>query len=403
MRGKDLYEKITDIDDCIISDTGNAGKSRKPIYIKWIAAAACFAITISIVTFFSRNKVTTDPYLPTLTLDSEFSDGMGYEGYMAYDITDLINENPWNEDTKLTHLPVIKNKLTYNEMQNTESPDYKLMEKLLKETARSLGMDTEGIPVTNDVPNEKTQKIISEKFAIGGDVVPEGYFDNGRLLIEDENYKVEVDTNYTVKVDFKTPVKLPGEYNFSHHATYEETYNVAEYLKKEYAEFIGMTNPVINISGGDFNIYAEQSYSISFYEESSDNVQNILNYHFNTVNFYCDDDGALFLARKYYTDLSEVVGEYPIIDTKKALALLENGNYITTVPEEFKGAEYVKKVELIYRTSKTQKLFIPYYRFYVELPDMKQDSMLNTYGAYYVPAVESKYIENMPLWDGSFN
>lgn len=45
---------------------------------------------------------------------------------------------------------------------------------------------------------------------------------------------------------------------------------------------------------------------------------------------------------------------------------------------------------------------MPYYRFYVELPEEESDGM-KTYGAYYVPAVEEKYISNMPLWDGSFN
>ncbi len=400
MRGEDLYEKLTGIDDDIISDTVNAGKSRKPTYLKWVAAAACFVIIISVVSFLNRNKVITDPNLPMISIDTGFSEGMGYEGYMAYDITDLINANPWNEDMKLTHLPVIKNKLTFKEMQKAENPDYGLMERLLKETAQSLGMDTANIPITNDVPDEETKKVIIAKF--GGEV-PEGYFDIGRLFIEDENYKIEVDTSYTVKVDFKLPIKLPSTYNFTYYATYGETYKVAEYLKEEYAEFIGMKNPVINISGGDFNIYAEQSYGISFYEEGSDNIRSILNYHFNTVDFYCNDDGALFLARKYYTDLSDVVGEYPIIDTKEALTLLENGNYITTVPQEFEGAEHVKKVELVYRTNTTEKLFMPYYRFYVELPDMKHENGLNDYGAYYVPAVEGRYIENMPVWNGSFN
>ena len=28
---------------------------------------------------------------------------------------------------------------------------------------------------------------------------------------------------------------------------------------------------------------------------------------------------------------------------------------------------------------------------------------MKTYGAYYVPAVEQRYISNMPSWDGSFN
>ena len=62
MRGKDLYEKITGIDDDIISDTVNAGKSRKPIYLRWVAAAACFAIIISVVSFLTETKVITAPF-----------------------------------------------------------------------------------------------------------------------------------------------------------------------------------------------------------------------------------------------------------------------------------------------------------------------------------------------------
>ena len=52
---------------------------------------------------------------------------------------------------------------------------------------------------------------------------------------------------------------------------------------------------------------------------------------------------------------------------------------------------------------------MPYYKFYVELPeekevtDSKGDIEMKTYGAYYVPAVESRYISNMPVYDGTFN
>jgi hypothetical protein len=65
--------------------------------------------------------------------------------------------------------------------------------------------------------------------------------------------------------------------------------------------------------------------------------------------------------------------------------------------------EYVAKVELVYRTGGTEQYFMPYYRFYVELPDMERENGLKTYGAYYVPAVEGEYISNMPVWDGRFN
>lgn len=403
MRGKDLYEKLTEIDDDIILSAGNISKSNKPFYFKLFSAVACLAIILSVVSFWNGNKVTTDPNLPMLTLNTEFSSNMGYEGYMAYDISDLTNANPWNENVKLTHLPVIRNKLVFNALQKAENPDYALMEELLKETAQSLGMKIEDIPITNDVPDEETQKEIIDKLTQADAEVPEGYFDISMLFMEDETYQIEVDTSYTVTVNFKTPVTLPSDYNFTHYATKEDTYKVAEYLKKEYANLIGLKKPMINISGGDYNIYGDQSFSIAFFEKSSNPVQSILNYHFNTIAFYCDDEGALFLARKYYTDLSEVIGNYPIIDAEKALTLLKNGNYITTVPQGFERAEFVKKVELVYRTDATEKLFLPYYKFYVELPDMKLENGLNDYGTYYVPAVDEQYLENMPVWNGSFN
>ena len=81
-------------------------------------------------------------------------------------------------------------------------------------------------------------------------------------------------------------------------------------------------------------------------------------------------------------------------------------NYITTVPYEMPGEEYIAKVELVYRVGEYEKYYIPYYRFYVELPDAEYKENNNdtkTYGAYYVPAVEGRYISNMPLWDGHFN
>lgn len=403
MRGKELYEKITDIDNDIISMNCHVSKERKPIYLKFLAVAAGLAVIISAVSFWQGNKVVTNPNLPMLTLDSEFSGGMGFEGYMAWSIADLTNANPWSEDMNLAHLPVIENKLSYNQMQQVESPDFNLMESLLKEAAQSLGMNIEKLSITDDAPDEETKKVITEKLTTGGGDVPEGYFDVSRLFMEDDNYKIEVDTSYTTKVEFKKPVKLPNEYNFAYDASYKETQAVAEYLKEEYTKFIDMDNPIVNISGGDFDIYANQHYYLYFYEHSDDATQNILNYHFNNVTFYGNEDGELWLARKYYTDLSDVIGNYPIISAKDATDLLEKGNYITTVPQEFESVDNIKKVELIYRNSSHEKTFMPYYRFYVELPDMKLENGLNTYGAYYVPAVEGKYIDNMPIWDGQFN
>lgn len=399
MRGKDLFEAITGLDDGLVAGPAEDKPGKKPGRGRWLAAAACFAAVLSAAFFFGRGRPAEGPRLPMLAIEEGDADAMGYEGYLAYDITDLISANPWNENALITHLPVIKNKRTYNGIQRVENPDYPRMERLLKETAESLGMDVENIPLTNDIPDGETQKMIAEKM---GGQVPEGYFDIGRLILEDDRYRVEADTACTVEVNFKTPVRLPEGYRFEHHSGYEDALRAAEYIKKEYAELIGMKDPVTCVAGGDFNIYGEQSYSISFYERGKDLTQDILNYHFDTVCFYPDDDGALFLVRKNGMDLSEVVGEYPVISPKEALALLEGGNYATTVPYPFKSKEHVKKAELVYRVGAWEKLFMPYYRFYVELPDEKLENGLKDYGAYYVPAVEGKYIENMPVWDGGF-
>lgn len=95
------------------------------------------------------------------------------------------------------------------------------------------------------------------------------------------------------------------------------------------------------------------------------------------------------------------MGDYPIIDAAEARELLKQGHFLTTAPADFPGLEYVRRLELIYRHG-WEATLIPYYRFYVELPEMAKGER-KTFGAYYVPAVEGRYIENMPLWDGSFN
>lgn len=411
MRGKELYEKITDIDDDIVLENSAVRKTGKQFYLKTLAAAVCLGIAFFTgylfwgnkegIGPFKGNQTEMNPNLPKISLDTDVSGAMGFEGYIAWDISDLINANPWSEDSKLTYLPVIKNQLVYDKMQQVENADLSHMERLLKETAQNLGMDIDNIAITKDVPDGDTKKGSTEKLTDDEGQVPERFFEENRLFMEDETYKLSVDSSYTIQVEFKTPVRLPDEYNFSYEADYDEIYATAEYLREKYADFIAMENPKISISGGDYNIYAQQSYGISYYNESSDEVQNFLNYHFNKAEFCCNGDGDLFLARKYYTDLSEVEGEYPIIDIQEAQRLLENGNYITTVPEAFTNTEYIKKVELVYRTATRNKLFIPYYKFYVELPREKLENGLNIYGAYYVPAVEGQYITNMPVWDQS--
>lgn len=74
------------------------------------------------------------------------------------------------------------------------------------------------------------------------------------------------------------------------------------------------------------------------------------------------------------------------------------------MPCAFPGQSAIRRVEIVYRSEPVRELFIPYYRFLVELPEdlLTVPEGMKHFGAYYVPAIESAYIENMPQWDGSF-
>ena len=382
MRGNEFLDKMELIDPAYVEAADERPKRKNKQRMAWGALAACLAIMLLAGTgilqgFWMQDGSERDPNLPLLTI-SEESDGMGYEGYFAYDISELVNANPWNEETVIDTLPVFQNPLTYDENDVASGGDENRMRELLLDTAESLGVDAD--------PSE-----------VDGSESPD------RLKLASAGLEIEVDQALEVEVRFRPAVALPENYHFTHYASYEEKAAAAAYLQERYRDFIGFDDPQLNLTIGDYTIYGQQTYDVLLFENGKDAEEQILNYNFDLAAFYCDDNGALFIARKWQADLSKKLGDYPIIRAEEAKELLLNGNYITTVPYEISEPELVKKVELIYRTGRHEACYMPYYRFYVELPQEARENGLKSYGAYYVPAVESAYISNMPLWDGGFN
>lgn len=409
MNEKIFAEAMNMVDDKYYEEAVNyrtkyKNRHKKQVWIKWGAVAACLAVTVYAGAALLPEKAPGNiSELPMLTVSEDTISAMGFEGYMAYDISELAGANPWNNSPEISALPVYRNSLTYNEDHTAPDADFNKMREFLLDIAVRLGLDTEKITVTDDVPDRETQQKIAEKFQSVGEAVPEGYFAPTMLIIEANGIKIEVDGTMTAKISFEPAVSLPAEYNFSHFASYEDTAAAAEYLKTEYKELIAFDAPQTNIYGGDYNIYLQQGYSIEFFDAGGNNTDRIINYNFNRVAFYCNDDDKLFLARVFKPDLSDKVGDYPIITPEKAGELLSDGYYSTSVPYEMPGPDYVKKAELVYLTGKYETYYMPYYRFYVELPESERENGLKTYGAYYVPAVDKKYISNMPIWNGSYN
>ena len=118
-----------------------------------------------------------------------------------------------------------------------------------------------------------------------------------------------------------------------------------------------------------------------------------MNYNFNLIEFDCNPDGELYRIEINRIVLSEKIANYPIVSVKEAKKLLKEGSYFTNVPYEITKMKHVKDVELVYRTGEMEEYFLPYYRFLVELPEDVKG--MKSFGAYYVPAVEQKFIQNV--------
>lgn len=404
MRGNEFLDKMELIDPSYIEGADVMLSKKKSVLIRLGVVAACLAFTVfagAKILSHENNKIINSD-MPMLSV-SEITSTMGYEGYTAYDISELVNANPWNEDFKLSTLPVYQNTFNYDENNFESGVDLDKIRKFILEIANRAGLDENNLTVTYDTPDEEEKQKIIDKFNSAGVTVPKGYFTPTKLIINSQGIEIEADSSMTATVHFEPALTVPSEYNFTHFSSYNDKCDVAEYLKTKYKSLIGIENPQADIFGGYYNIYGQQQYSVGFFEDGQDKTEKIINYNFNRVTFANDDDGKLFIVRICQPDLSVKAGDYPVISSNEARQLLIKGNFITTVPYEFSGEEFVEKTELIYRTDKNEKYFMPYYRFYVELPELKQEDGLKTYGIYYVPAVESEYISDMPVWDGSFN
>ena len=359
-----------------------AEKRKKRNKLLLCAAPAIIAVGIIITVNFSdifspdsaKNEssnssiVSPDTDLPTLEIGAP-DGGYGYDGYFAHDISELVNANPWNENISLAALPVfrVKNDTSENKL-----------EELITATAEKLNLKGFG-SVSND---------------------------GGAVFAASESIKITA-TDTGIFVYFKKAESLPERYNFGYYASYKDMKKSAGYLKNKYSALFKDGKYILNLYGGDYDIYGRQKYHISFYRDSGDTVQKIINYNFCKTYFTPNDNGELELINTDLPDLGNKIGNYPVISPDKAKELLYDGKYVTSAPTAIKKSDKTAQTELVYRFAPWEKYYIPYYRFLVAEESTGNESLekqgFKVYCAYYVPAVKEKYIANMPLWNGAVN
>lgn len=406
MNAKHISDAIELLDNDLI-DEANAlrgGKKKTaPSWGKWLAAAACLALAVCAgagLLYAGQNQPqTATADLPKLPLSVEVTNpgGMGYEGYLAYDVSELSSGTPWRETDEFQTLPVYRNPVEYDGAgAPVSNVGLDAMEARALEVADRLGVKAE---IQDTSPSEEEMAAVREKLG----EIPAGYFAPAEVTARGDGVKITVEANLTAAIFFEPALELPGECNFGYYAPYEDMRAVADYLLGQYRGLLDMDVPQAIVTGGDYNIYGEQMYQVEFFDVAGDQTRRLLDHSFNRANFSCDEEGRLWIIRLCQADLSQKVGDYPVIAAREAEQLLLEGRYITNVPHELPGKEYVKAVELLYLNGRREAYFMPYYRFLVELPQEEMENGLKCYGAYYVPAVAGECLTELPVWDGSFN
>ena len=430
MRNDGLLDKMELVDPAYVEAADAQPKRRKNAWAKWGAVAACLCLVLIGALTLGRRSAPrpSEPVAPDftgpepasipgsggsepasipgsggfepLTLPEPNFEGMGFEGLLYHDISELRNGNPWREDMELTTLPVYRNG-SYDPSGAGVAIGLsgEEMMKRLEHTVSALGLEELSTEVMTD-----GSLIVNAK---------DPFTEPTRIVAKTAG-GVEIEIFADGGIDCWMPdgsVPLPDEYSFTWHDTTDgEAERVLAYLADAYGELLGFAEPKA-VSFGDYDIYGDFDRDYFVYDASGDDVADILNYHFRRVEFVPDQEGgSLWIIRIKDGLLSaEKMGDYPIVTAAEAAERLLAGHYATSVPYAFPGEEYIGKVELMYRAGYFDELLLPYYRFYVLLPEeaginaSADANGLACYGAYYVPAIADEYVANMPTYNGWFN
>ncbi|MBQ7359784.1 MAG: hypothetical protein IJW63_06810 [Lachnospiraceae bacterium] len=406
MKVEDLCDALQDIDEKYILEargleqaeelegfraTGHMTRKKTVLrsVLKWCAAAA---ILILLVWGGSAILRPTSPVedldLPMIAIVENTADGMGYEGFWAYSFDEYKNENPRSEDVEIEYLPVYKNPWELDNMFASPIRDVEAMEKELFRIAEMLGIDTDTAEIERDPGAGDADSHLT-------------------FTIKTDKVWIDVDEVMQVTISFRETIEIPGvEPSEDYHTKYEDYVIAAEFILEEYGELLDMEDPQIEVRGGSRDIYADQSWYIVIYEGAGETIEErLVNYFFNNVRFSLSYGKLSYIHGDEVTKV-EKIADYPIITLEEAKEKLAKGEYLTSVPYDMPGMEYVAGVELVYDTKILQDYYVPYYKFYVQELDLGNESLeelgLKGYNVYYVPAVEDKYLKYTENWYSGF-
>lgn len=346
------------------------------------------------------------------TLDFNVMEGDGIPSIILKDPLEYKNKNPWlnNEDVKV--LPVfINNKynLKYHEgpleyLTEDESIEVSLL------VGKRLGIDTTKYECNNYgssynifFPNKK-ESILWIQPSIDEIRVFFGSFDSG------------------------TNIPLPN-INENDEGKLQEKYLM--YYYKIYESILKMNQPILE-STFECNIYGDKTYQYRIFNQYETVEDTIINYILNSTQVYINmyysdvDNNGLSIIDLSYKQLLDsanskeydntiienlakknelkILGYYPLISKQDVIEKVLRKEYLSTIEYDRDiNLSDIISIELIYYLVPMNKEIQPVYKVYLDLKDTMNDydsldKDLNSYGIFYVPAIESRYLNLKLDW-----
>ncbi len=367
--------------------------------------------------------------LASLALDWDTSGGAGPgEAFWSDDPAQLIAGSPWTESDTLTTLPVYRHTAT----QAQEIPvRWRLTAREQAALARSLAIEWGADPA--QVYEEDRMTYYGNGFSGGwedyqalldrlsaresaqypGQQDQYNYDANIQSVsLKLDGMSVEVDNSgerWCIALD-QGPQILP-----SPPEDLTELQQSLEQLGQQLADRLGYRQPAACWTidyATDYAVEGEVGIRpvlrTGLYEGYGSLEQQIVSYSLNRADPYASgEDGEHFAIWVTSTDLSNKLGDYPVISLAEARQQLEQGAYYCSTGDTFPGLDKIAAVEIVYRG---REILAPYYRFIVQVdtsqlnPDIvsaMEQKGCKHYAAFYVAAVESEYLEPAQWWQFS--
>lgn len=324
------------------------------------------------------------------------------------DPSEYKNKNPWfsNKDVKV--LPVFKNK-NYNPIYHEGPIEHLTEEESIKISllvAEKLGIDTTKYQCNN----------LGDSYIL--------YFPNKQEPNVEIMPSIDEIRIFFNPLKDKENLSLPN-INEDNEDVLHEKY--LAYYYNLFESILRMDQPIFE-SSFERSIYGDKMYTYKIFNQEDTVEDTIINYSTNYVQVYIHTDyldtnnNGLYgidLTYKQLMDAGnskeyentiieelakrnelEIIGYYPLISEEEAIEKVLNKEYLSTIEyDRDVDLSDIISIELIYYWVPVNKEIQPVYKVYLDLKntsnydDYFKGNELNLYGIFYVPAIESKYLD----------